>query len=101
MSLYVDGSLQVDRVPFKAGAPIRHAAFYNWRSGARAAFSELALGDECPYPIDAGPGREPADGGPRGLLPRGRCLCLIPTWMLVAFAVVLLSAVARWDGYGL
>mmetsp|Transcript_82930 Transcript_82930/g.130752 ORF Transcript_82930/g.130752 Transcript_82930/m.130752 type:complete len:348 (-) Transcript_82930:90-1133(-) len=49
MSVFIDGTQHVDRVPFKGFHPIRFAAIYNWRSRARTAFSELLLGHDCPF----------------------------------------------------
>ena len=86
-------------MPFKAQSPIRHAAVFNWRSAARAAFSELVLGDECPHwvsPLPHRPRRPAAFGGTRGLLPRGGA----SKEVLLALAVVLLSAALHWAGYG-
>lgn len=51
MSVFVNGAQQIDRMPFKADQPIRHAAIYNWRSGARTAFSELLFGETCPFSL--------------------------------------------------
>lgn len=99
MSVYVDGTLEVAGVPFKAQSPIRHAAVFNWRSGARAAFSELVLGDECPHPVSPRPpgtGRPAARVDALGLLPRGGASREI----LLALAVVLLSAALHWAVYG-
>jgi hypothetical protein len=51
MSVFIDGVRQVHGVPFKAENPIRFAAIYNWRSGARTAFSEMLLGHDCPFAL--------------------------------------------------
>eukprot|EP00930_Biecheleria_cincta_P057137 TRINITY_DN43116_c0_g1_i1.p1 TRINITY_DN43116_c0_g1~~TRINITY_DN43116_c0_g1_i1.p1 ORF type:complete len:349 (+),score=52.33 TRINITY_DN43116_c0_g1_i1:38-1048(+) len=51
MSMFIDGRLQIHRQAFKAEQPVRYVAVFNWRSGARAAFSELTLGDSCPEPL--------------------------------------------------
>lgn len=55
MSVFVDGKLQICREPFKAQQPIRYVAIFNWRSGARAAFSELTMGNTCPEPLAVPP----------------------------------------------
>lgn len=49
MSVFIDGTRCVERVPFRADRSVRYAAVYNWRSGARTAFSELMLGNSCPF----------------------------------------------------
>lgn len=49
MSVFIDGVEHLHRKPFRAERPVSFAAVYNWRSGARAAFSELMLGYACPY----------------------------------------------------
>jgi len=59
MSVFVDGILHVDGVPFKATKPLRFAAIYNWRSSARTAFSELMLGNVCPYGLYIKQGKLP------------------------------------------
>merc|ERR1712139_524189 len=51
MSVFIDGAQHLDNVPFEADQPIRYAAIYNWRSGARTAFSELLCGETCPFPL--------------------------------------------------
>jgi hypothetical protein len=51
MSVFIDGALCLEDVAFKASLPIRYAAVYNWRSNARAAFSEILLGDYCPHEV--------------------------------------------------
>lgn len=53
MSVFVDGVQYLSGIPFRAAHPVRFAAIYNWRSGARTAFSELMLGDACPYDISS------------------------------------------------
>mmetsp|Transcript_8474 Transcript_8474/g.16058 ORF Transcript_8474/g.16058 Transcript_8474/m.16058 type:complete len:353 (-) Transcript_8474:93-1151(-) len=68
LSVFIDGFRQVDRVPLKAdkadpvhGSPIRFAAIHNWRSQARTAFSELLLGDSCPFKLHGEvPGEAPS-----------------------------------------
>lgn len=55
MSVFVDGRLQICREPFKDQQPIRYVAIFNWRSGARAAFSELTLGNTSPEPLTVPP----------------------------------------------
>mmetsp|Transcript_23125 Transcript_23125/g.66717 ORF Transcript_23125/g.66717 Transcript_23125/m.66717 type:complete len:345 (+) Transcript_23125:98-1132(+) len=57
LSAYLDGKLCIEGVPFKASTPIRYVAIYNWRSGARTAFSELALGRERPSDVPLEPPR--------------------------------------------
>lgn len=56
MSVFIDGEQHVHRAPFRATEPVRFAALYNWRSGAWTAFSELMLGDVCPYTLHNAPG---------------------------------------------
>lgn len=51
MSVFIDGVRYVHLLPFKAAHPVRFSAIYNWRSGARTAFSELMVGHCCPYAI--------------------------------------------------
>jgi len=53
LSVFVDGQQHLCNVPFKASTAIRFAAIYNWRSGARTAFSELMLGNERPCELPA------------------------------------------------
>lgn len=48
MTVVIDGQ-QVLSTRFKNTTAIRYAAIYNWRSGARTAFSDLVLGDNCPF----------------------------------------------------
>merc|ERR1712226_785308 len=38
MSVFIDGTQCLDRVPFKPSGPIRFVAIYNWRKEARTAF---------------------------------------------------------------
>lgn len=52
--VFVDGRLCVRGVPLRVKSPIRFAAIYNWRSGARTAFSEMLLGDHCPSALRDG-----------------------------------------------
>jgi len=47
-SMFIDGVLKVQSVPFQASHSIRYATIYNWRSGAKAAFSDLTIGSVCP-----------------------------------------------------
>lgn len=70
LSVFVDGRLHIEAAPFNASGPIRYMAIYNWRSGARTAFSELALGRECPLELPAWAPRRSARGR---LRPRGAC----------------------------
>jgi len=51
LSLFIDGRMHLCRAAFDTSMPIRIAAIYNWRSEARTAFSELILGDTCPYSL--------------------------------------------------
>merc|ERR1712039_183359 len=53
LSTFIDGDLHVCRAAFDKSMPIRIAAIYNWRSGACTAFSDLILGDTCPYRLEA------------------------------------------------
>lgn len=51
MSVFVNGKRYVHDAHFKSSQGIRFAAMYNWRSGARTAFSDLIIGDVCPVPF--------------------------------------------------
>merc|ERR1712039_211378 len=55
LSMFIDGQMHVCGAAFDTSMPIRIAAIYNWRSGARTAFSELILGDTCPYSLAYSP----------------------------------------------
>ncbi|CAK0831379.1 unnamed protein product [Prorocentrum cordatum] len=81
------------REELEAQSPIRHAAVFNWRSAARAAFSELMLGDECPHPVARrGLHRPAARESARGA--RGGA----SSGVLMALAAVLLAAALHWAG---
>lgn len=54
MSVFIDGKQHVHGARFKPPSPIRYMALYNWRSGARTAFSELLLGTSCPFALERG-----------------------------------------------
>merc|ERR1719323_2753566 len=54
LSVFIDGCKHISDVHFRTATPIRYAAIFNWRSGARTAFSELMLGDDCPYDLPGG-----------------------------------------------
>lgn len=49
LNMFVNGQVQVKSASFETRDPIRLAAIYNWRSNAVTAFSELMLGETCPY----------------------------------------------------
>lgn len=57
LSVFINGQMHVSQKAFETSSPIRLAAIYNWRSNARAAFSELMLGNTCPYDLRGGDGR--------------------------------------------
>lgn len=70
MSVFVDGVKYVDSMPLRTARPIIFTALFNWRSGARTAFSELMLGDTCPCELcDASVWRT------RSLAQRARSAC--------------------------
>jgi len=52
VSVYINGKQYVNRVPFSSAVPVRYAAIYNWRSEARTAFSDLTIGNHCPYQLE-------------------------------------------------
>jgi len=66
-SMFVDGVPQVTGVPFQGTDPIRYATLYNWRSGARTAFSDLTIGNNCPSAA--------VHKAERALRPRTMCPC--------------------------
>merc|ERR1712136_500095 len=47
-SMFIDGVVKVQAVPFRASHSIRYATIYNWPSGAKAAFSDLTIGCVSP-----------------------------------------------------
>merc|ERR1712232_394380 len=60
ISVFIDGRELVREKAFDATHTIRYAALYNWRSSARAAFSEIALGNAAPHLARShGPGAPP------------------------------------------
>lgn len=52
-AVYINGTLEVANVKLEEVEPIRYVAMYNWRSGAKAAFSALSLGDARPQAAGA------------------------------------------------
>lgn len=72
MSVFIDGKRCLDRITFEADSPIRYAAIYNWRSGARTAFSELILGDTCPFTL------------PRSVIPQRSTSTICPSRLRLA-----------------
>jgi hypothetical protein len=101
MSLFIDGERHVDCAPFRASQPVRFAALYNWRSGARTAFSELMLGDICPHAAcDAsGASIQPGRAGrlqcqcrKRYSMPKAASSNFMPAaWMLTSAAVAIFA----------
>lgn len=78
LSVWLDGQKLAAVVPFQASKPMRFAAVYNWRSGARTAFSEVSFGDARPLSV---PFEAPARAGVIG----ARALLL---WLAVFVAVL-------------
>jgi len=70
MSVFIDGVEHIHCAPFKTEEPIRFAAIYNWRSGARTAFSELLRGNACAYSA--------CDSSAQLPKPRGCCKRRVP-----------------------
>lgn len=48
LEVYVDNEKVLCKVPFLQTESVRYVGLYNWRSGARTAFSELMLGNSQP-----------------------------------------------------
>jgi len=93
MSVFIDGERQVDEVSFKGDNPIRFAAIYNWRSAARTAFSELILGETCPFTLsnDVLPRR--SSSSKAGLqCPSRLRKAIAPSWSSILFKVALSSS---------
>lgn len=51
ISVFINGHLQLERVPCKLEEPIRYVSFFNWRSRAQSSLSQLMLGNLCPTRI--------------------------------------------------
>lgn len=84
LSAFVDGQTLAAGAPFSRTMPLRYIAVYNWRSLARAAFSELMFSGACPYRLPAPPA--PAR--------RKRARCARPPTAVLAAVAVCLVAVA-------
>lgn len=54
LSVYVDGSSILRCMPFTTATPISYIGLFNWRSNAKAEFSEIMLGNARPYCVSAG-----------------------------------------------
>jgi len=105
LSVFVDGRRHPGDVPFSTAVPIRYAAIYNWRSGARTAFSELMLGDDCPYDLPGGAALRRPSGARRlcGVCCRRQAKALQPSslgggaaWAMRG-AVLVCIAAALWQ----
>lgn len=88
LSVFVDGDrLAVDE-PFNVANPVRFVALYNWRSAARTAFSDLALGNAAPcLKRGVGPAavRTAASGAP----------AIRSFWILIALIIVACAILAQ------
>lgn len=107
MSVFIDGRQHIRGAAFGPDLPVRYMAVYNLGSRARAAFSELLLGDSCPFALEAGAEvgkprgsicrrRRPAPSpGPAG--PKAALALPLPSWGLLAFGLgVAAAAAAQW-----
>jgi len=95
LSLYINGWLSLNSIPFDNEDPVKVAAVYNWRSSAHSAFSEIMMGNLCPYSVEGEVGRGASRSAVccrRGRNGAAASKARYPAWLLFAVAVLIVAA---------